>query len=286
MSPTSTVQRGKLIAAISAKLGNYTVRKAGTEFVFSCPYCKHKKLEINIDKGFYHCFRCHKGGRVKTLLTKLLVGYNLVSTDYRPERGVFLAQEVTAPNYYSCLLTRHLVYLRERGISTQRATDMEYGYSNNKKLYMRLIIPIIEQGLKVCYVARAIDGAMPKEICPPSNICNRSHFLYNLDGIDNNDRVVLVEGIFGCEALVKRGLKAVASMGSNLSEIQVGKLLSKHPKAINIMYDGDAAGRKGAVRAYEKFITRISANIYIVPMDEGKQPDTLTEEDWNKIRLI
>lgn len=277
---------------IIRKLGAYSVRKGGDEFIFTCCWCRRKKLEVNFKKGKYNCFFCKEGGTVSFLAKRLKLSCVVASPIDRQRLGNSEPEEIKIPGYELAKegalnwTTGLSQYIKSRGVSLTRAYEMKWGVSSDLKFARRLIIPIIEKGRIVCYVARSMYGEEPKEICPPSSVCNRSHFLYNLDSIEPGDSVVIVEGIFGCEAVVSRGYKCVASMGSNLSDIQIGKLLAKKPRAINIMFDGDEAGRKGEAKAYLKIIGRFNSGVYMARIPDGFQPDGLSNPVWQNLRLI
>lgn len=279
---------------IVRRLGDYSLRKGGTEYIFSCVWCGRKKLEVNFNKGRFNCLRCKEGGSVRWLAKRLKLGgadlrHQVASEIFNKAfYSEIKSKEISIPGYDGSLYYNSEIsrYIKERGVDIYRACRLGWGSTSDINLYGRLIIPIFEQGKIVCYVARSVNGCLPKEICPPSTVVNRSHFLYNLDEIREGDRVILVEGIFGCEAVLKMGHKCVASMGSNLSDVQVGKLVATRPRSINIMYDGDLAGRKGATEAFSKIFKRFSKGVYIVKLPDGKQPDTLTSEEWRELRFI
>ena len=91
------------------------------------------------------------------------------------------------------------------------------------------------------------------------------------------DLVVLTEGIWDCEKVMQAGYPAVASFGCHLSDIQLGKLLSKYPVCTYIMYDGDQAGLDGAIAAYRKIIKRCSTPVQIIRIPDEKDPCDLKE---------
>ena len=93
--------------------------------------------------------------------------------------------------------------------------------------------------------------------------------------MERDEPVVLVEGIFDCEAVRRAGFASCAIMGSSLSDTQVGKLLSKSPSKIILMLDGDKAGREGTVKAYKKLLLRTHTPITCIPLEDGVDPDDI-----------
>ena len=83
---------------------------------------------------------------------------------------------------------------------------------------------------------------------------------------------ILVEGQFDVIGLWDSGIKnAAASVGTSLTSGQVS-LLSRLSDSISIMYDGDAAGQKAALRAANVVIKKgIVPSIISVP--KGKDPE-------------
>ena len=240
---------------------------------------------MNFIKKIFHCFRCGYSGVAKAL------GIPLQSSNN--DGRILEDKPIKIPGFYPfrgftslCslqFLTLLQDFLGSRGLEFLAVVDKGWGWSEDLRLRNRLIIPIKEKGQVVCYIARAFKGQEPKELCPSGEISNRSHFLYNLDAIVGGERVVVVEGIFDCEALVRQGYNSVAVMGSHLSDIQVGKLLAKKPSMIHLMFDGDDAGRKGAMESYKKLIRRFSGIVRISTAPEGKDPDELSIRELRKL---
>ena len=81
----------------------------------------------------------------------------------------------------------------------------------------------------------------------------KSNVLYNLDKaipfINQNKRLVLMEGFFDVMSAFKAGIKeAVCSMGTALT-INQAKLIKKYTDSVVVCYDGDDAGLQAAYKA-------------------------------------
>lgn len=268
-----------LMQTIARKLGAFTQRKAGAEYLFGCPKCHHPKLEVNPGKKLFHCFRCGYKGNMGQLLKDLSIHpESLISKDLlRPIIQTQLNDQVEykIPKYKPVITMEAERYLQTRKVSD----EFRGGYSEDPSLRGRLIIPIIENGMPVCFIARAIDKSQPKELSGP----NRSWFLYGIDTVKKDEPVVLVEGIFDAEAVSRAGFNAVAIMGSNISDTQIGKLLAKNPYPILLMFDGDRAGAEGTVKAYRKLLKRTHTPIKDVSLTDDIDPDEIPTEQLGEL---
>lgn len=273
-----------LLRALTLKLGKPVVRKQGEELIFTCPRCHRDKLWTNIRKGVFHCVRCGNAGLIKSLLglpvsESDLAGRGLAYlTDpdawFLPKTAVPIASPI--PDFVIGGTGNDIIpFCQNKGISLRTYLEKGWGISGSPKLRGRLIIPIVEEGKTVSYVARSVDGRKPKEISGP----NKGQYLYGIDDFPPGTDVVIVEGIFDCEAVKRAYFHSVALLGSSISDIQLGKLLSTHPTAIILMLDGDDAGRQGTRKIYKKLIARTHVPIRMVVLPEGKDPDDLTLEE-------
>ena len=107
----------------------------------------------------------------------------------------------------------------------------------------------------VNFAARAVFPSMqPKELFPAD--VNKDDYLYGLDEVRRGDMVFVVEGIFDAEKVRSVGARAVAVLGSQMSGVQIGKLLAKKPSKVLLMFDNDVPGEKASIETYGKFIKR------------------------------
>jgi DNA primase len=276
----------EILKLLVRKLGSYKLRKE-VEYAFQCPKCvdDEKRLDVNLRRGKFYCYHCGFRGNINNLLKFLDIKISSLgkegTREFRKEKDKVVP---LIPKNLSPLNTCQLLYLKHRGLNLNpqglRHTNWEWCDYNG-----RIYIPILEDWKVVCWIARAIDDSKPKDICPKSNVSNKSHYLYNIDQLEEGDEVLLVEGVFDTEHLRELGFKSVAVMGSHISDIQIGKLLSKKPSVVYIMFDGDDAGKEGAMDSYFKLIHRYDMNrIRVVGTPEGKDPDDLNREEI--LRLI
>lgn len=118
----------------------------------------------------------------------------------------------------------------------------------------------------------------PKYInTPETAIYHKSQILYGIfqakTAIRKVDECILTEGYMDVIALAQAGIdNAVASSGTSLTVEQV-KLIKRLTPNITILYDGDPAGIKAALRGID-IILEEDMNVKIVLLPEPEDPDS------------
>lgn len=126
------------------------------------------------------------------------------------------------------------------------------------------------------------DKKQPKYInSPESDVYNKSEVLYGLfqakNEIRNQDRCYLVEGYMDVLALHQSGIKnVVASSGTSLTEGQI-KLISRYTHHITVLFDGDPAGLKAAMKSIDMII-KLGLQVKVVAFPDGHDPDSYLRE--------
>ncbi len=145
----------------------------------------------------------------------------------------------------------------------------------------RVIFPIHDIiGRVIAFGARQLkkDDRSPKYInSPESEVYHKSRVLYGLfqakKAIREKDCCYLTEGYLDVVTLHQNGIEnAVASSGTSLTQEQV-KLISRFTENVTMLYDGDTAGIKAAMRGTD-IILENNLNIRIVVFPEGEDPDS------------
>ncbi len=128
--------------------------------------------------------------------------------------------------------------------------DQYYDFFRN-----RLIFPIKDYRSRIiAFGGRELDNSEIKYInSSDSSIFKKSFNLYNLSlAIEekrNLDDIYLVEGYMDAVSLYQHGFKAVvAPLGTAVTKFQL-EALWRHCKCPTIIFDGDEAGQKAALRA-------------------------------------
>ena len=112
---------------------------------------------------------------------------------------------------------------------------------------------------------------------PESEIYNKSKTLYGLfqskNSISRSDLCYLVEGNIDVITLHQCGIEnVVASSGTSLTMEQI-RLIHRYTKNITVLYDGDAAGIKAAMRAVNMLLEE-GMSVRVVLFPEGEDPDS------------
>lgn len=165
--------------------------------------------------------------------------------------------------------------LQKSGLVVSRDNGLQDNYRG------RIIFPIHSQTGKISgFGARLIrkNDKAPKYINTPENdIYVKSKILYGLwfarQAIDKNDECLLVEGYTDVISLHQAGIEnAVASGGTSLTPEQL-RLIKKYTSNLTILYDGDAAGVKAALRGLDLALEE-GLNVKLALLPNNNDPDS------------
>jgi DNA primase len=195
------------------------------------------------------------------IIKKFQLGYN-------PAGGDSFAKAALAAQYNSELL-------QKSGLVVMRDDRLRDNYRE------RIIFPIHNQSGKVLgFGARLIkkNDKAPKYINTPENeIYVKSKILYGSYfarmAIDKADECLLVEGYTDVVSLHQAGVEnVVASGGTSLTPDQL-RLVKKYTNNLTIIYDGDGAGVKAAVRGMDLALEE-GLNVRLVLIPDNEDPDS------------
>lgn len=147
----------------------------------------------------------------------------------------------------------------------------------------RIMFPVFDISGRVCgFGGRIVGEGQPKYMnSPESMIFNKSGLLFGLyqqkDHIRKQNRTLMVEGNFDLISLVAGGCEnAVAPLGTALTREQL-RMLKRFAEEVTLLFDGDAAGTKAAVRAVPLFLAEgIAGRVALLPPEHD--PDTFIRE--------
>ena len=149
----------------------------------------------------------------------------------------------------------------------------------------RVIFPIFSATGKILgFGARILkkNDHAPKYVNSPENeLYVKNKVLYGLyqsrQSISKLDECYLVEGYTDVISLHQAGVtNVVSSSGTSLTEGQL-KLIKNLSKNLTILYDGDAAGIKAAMRGLDMALGE-SFNVKLVLLPEGEDPDSFVQK--------
>jgi len=150
----------------------------------------------------------------------------------------------------------------------------------------RLMFPILNvSGKTIAFGGRILKKAenQAKYInTAETEVYHKSQVLYGIfhakETIRKQDECILVEGYTDVISLYQAGIKnAVASSGTALTREQV-LLIKRFTQNIVILYDGDAAGIKAALRGLD-IVLEIGLNVKIVLLPEAEDPDSFVRKN-------
>ena len=148
------------------------------------------------------------------------------------------------------------------------------------RFYDRAIFPIHSvSGRVIAFGGRTLrsDKNIAKYVNSPSTeIYDKSRTLYGIyfakNEISRKDKCILVEGYLDVLSMHQLGItNVVASSGTSLTTEQI-RLVRKFTNNITIIYDGDSAGIKAAIRGIG-LVLKEGLNVKVVLLPEGQDPD-------------
>lgn len=263
-----------------------------------CPFCHHhkKKLQINLDNQYYHCWVCDAKGRsIAKLLYRLDVSADKISKvraiykdrdvvsvkrdEEEREQRLYLPKEFkplyVQPRSVNPVYNQALHYAKSRGINLDDIYKYNIGYCEDGMYKNRVIIPSYNSDGELNYfVARSFirDEKMKYRNPPISR---------NVIGFENQinwgEEVVLVEGVFDAIA-VKRN--AIPLLGTDILPKLREKLLNGEVKRITIILDQDAY-RKSVKHSH--FLIKNGIEVRNIVPKEDEDPADLKFRQVNKI---
>lgn len=187
---------------------------------------------------------------------------------YSPEQRDAFTREAVAKQYNAELLLK-------TGLVVNRNDQLMDNYRG------RVIFPVHNHSGKVLgFGARILksNDRAPKYINTPENeIYIKSRILYGSyfarQAIDKADECLLVEGYTDVISLHQAGIEnVVASGGTSLTPDQL-RLVKKYTNNLTIIYDGDAAGVKAALRGLDLALEE-GLNVKLVLIPDKEDPDS------------
>ncbi len=176
--------------------------------------------------------------------------------------------------------------LKKLGLTGESRTGNNYD-----KYRGRVIFPIMNSSGKVVgFGGRDLKGGPAKYINSPESVLyHKNNELYGIyqakNEIVRQGHCFLVEGYLDVISMWQSGLKnVVASSGTALTHGQIAMIHRFAPK-ITLLYDGDAAGIKAALRGIDMLLShKLKVDVLLLP--DGHDPDSFaranTPEEFRK----
>ncbi len=196
---------------------------------------------------------------------------------------------------------RELVrFLRKRGFSVDVLVEAGLGLINSDgelfdRFRNRVMFPIGDlQGRTVGFGARTLVGEEPKYVnTQETPIFRKGNVLYGYpharQGIRKSGKVLLLEGYMDVIALHQHGIPhAVASLGTALTQEQAAILRRVVADEVMLLYDGDMAGQKAALKSIE-ILRDMGVPIRVAQLPKDLDPDEAVRirgEDGFKTEIL
>jgi DNA primase len=261
-----------------------------------CPFHGNHRTpagEVDKSSGIFFCFSCHHVTGLVELVMHISGRTYFEAVRYikSKEDGGNLEAEINKklhvkPMYsqYDQVLIKRLNqqalespramrYYFGRSITEQSVKKFALGYSEKQDM---VTIPVASpDGMEVGFVGRSIEGKDFKNTpgLPKGKV------LFNLHRVKTSSKVYVVESSFDAIRLDQCGFPAVATLGANVSNIQI-ELLQKYFNDIIVVADNDEAGGNMKDRILEKVGSRASV------LQLNKEYKDIGDMDDEAIRLL
>jgi DNA primase len=267
-----------------------------SDFIVFCPYHgNHRTPAGEIDKstGIFFCFSCHKvadliefvmhtSGRTYFESARFIKSKEqessieqLIDKQLYEKPTYVQYDELTIKRLNNQALDspRAMRYFSGRLITEESVRKFGLGFSQKQDM---VTIPVASpDGMDVGFVGRSIEGKDFKNTpgLPKSKV------LFNLHRVKVSSKVYVVESSFDAIRLDQCGFPAVATLGSNVSNIQI-ELLQKYFNNIIVIADNDEAGGNMKTRIVERLGSRVS----VIQLDKQyKDIGDMVDEDIKKL---
>jgi hypothetical protein len=282
----STRDKLKVINVLDSTLGVGTSLK-GNEQAHHCPFCHHhkKKLQVNLETQYWHCWVCNSKGRsIQSLLKRLHVDYSQINVivgiygdqPTSTKKDVEEKAQLRLPSEFKSLLQKPksinpiynqaLAYIKRRGISMDEVSKYNIGYCEDGLYGGRIIIPSYDEDNELNYfIARTFyeDVGMKYKNPPVS----RDVIVFD-NQINWNEPITLVEGVFDSFSVKRNAIPMLSKF--LLSKLKT-KILEKGVSEINLLMDSDAV--EDSTKHAEYFIKNGIKVTNIIPQGESDAAD-------------
>jgi len=245
-----------------------------TDFLIFCPFHGNYRTpagEVDKIKGTFFCFSCHHVASLvevvmnqtkKTYFESIRFVKSMeIESDLQSEITDKLTEKPEYTQFDEVLVKRLAAaalesdrakaYYAGRRITEDSMRKFSLGYSEAQDM---VTIPVHSpDGMLVGFVGRSVEGKDFKN----TPKLPKGKTLFNLSKTKTSRRVYVVESSFDAIRLDQCGMPAVATLGSNVSNIQTD-LLNKYFNDIIVIADNDDAGSKMSQRLQDKLGAKVS----------------------------
>jgi hypothetical protein len=286
------IYESNVISLLNEVLGQNARIRKGNEAVYFCPCCNHykRKLEVNLDTGYWHCWVCEVRGktflsllkRVRANKSQLDRLYSITGEAPKKRRKKVAGQEfVSLPSEFKSMFPpnesfkyRHAIsYLKKRGITHDDILRYNIGYCEEGEYKNRVIIPSYNADGHLNFFTSRAFYEMPMPHKSPSV----SKDIVGFECFVNwREPITLVEGAFDAIAVRKN---VIPLFGKIIPDKLKERIIENHVSRVNMVLDKDAIQK--AVRNSQD-LQRLGVTIHLIKLD-GKDPSVLGFDKINQL---
>jgi DNA primase len=290
--------RERIIGFLSSLLGDgqHTTKD---NYIYHCPVCNHrkKKLEIDVIKGFWHCWVCNRGGKNFYSLLRWIKAADSRFDELRGILGVSKRRQhlEESKEQHECELPQHYAplwvinnkdfywraainYLRSRNIYAADILKYRLGYCSQGPYAGMIIVPSYDRFGRLNYfTARAfMPNARDKFKNPPM-----SKDIVGFELMINWDEpIILVESAFDAMAIRRN---AIPLFGKTISTTLKQRIIEKNVRTVNICLDADAITE--AINHVQYFMAQ-GINVLITKLENDDDPSSIGfSVIWDKLEM-
>jgi DNA primase len=271
---------------------------------FDCPACSEDEgmpdgdgkgnLEVNYNKGFFHCWRCGDTNRMKGNLAvlikrygndKILRDFYLVKPEFKQKNELGETEDMKLPESFMLLdgcNPKHykyndaMLYLTKRGITSDIIKQYRIGFCNSGKYANRIIIPSYDSNNELnFFIGRAFyPKSKPKVL---NEEAEKSLVVFNEYHINWDATIYLVEGPF--DHVVTPN--SIPLLGKFVHPYLFHLLQTKAKGDIVVVLDGDAW--EDTKKLYRQLNTgNLRGRVRVVQLGEKYDPSLINEKFGRK----
>jgi len=266
-----------------------------SDYIIFCPFHANNRTpagEVDKNNGTFFCFSCQHVADLTELImhTTGRTYFESIRFIKGKEQEGNLEQEINKQLYkkpdfvpFDELILKRLNnnllsserakdYYKYRKITPASWSKFSLGYSEKQDM---VTVPVHSpDGMPLGFVGRSVEG---KEFKNTPGL-PKAKTLFNLNRVKTSDKVYVVESSFDVIRLDQIGFPAVATLGANVSNIQI-ELLQKYFNNIIVIADNDEAGGNMKNKIIEKLGSRVSViQLNKEYKDIGDMDDTSIKE--------
>jgi DNA primase len=169
---------------------------------------------------------------------------------------------------------------QEDGLQAGLLAERREGNGYYDRMRGRVTFPIYDVRRRIIgFGGRALGDQEPKYLnTPESTVFHKRQALYGfpfaLESIRRANRAIVCEGYFDRISLHRADLgEALATCGTSLTP-EHARELRRRTRRVVLLFDGDKAGRRAAVRALEVLLPE-GLRVFTATLPQGEDPDTL-----------